>query len=396
MSNYIRTKQKQDCCGCGACVAACPFGCVTLCPDSEGFLYPIISSDCRHCELCETVCETAVNTKNKSSSLAKFGYNNDREIWNISSSGGVFHALAQTFLRNGGVVFGTALSDDNKGAKIVPAYNQIDVVKLIGSKYVQSNPVGAIEKIIEELNLGRDVLFCGTPCQVAGVRSAINHKGACSSKLSTCDFVCHGVVSPSVFSKYISELEEKYMSMVTLFSFRNKKFGWRNYAVLAEFRNGRKYHRIHSQDVYMTGFLSNITLRPSCFNCQYTSLQRSSDITLADFWSIDGYKPSAYNRKGVSAVIINTPKGEAIVESSIQSLNFEECDVNYLKKTIHCLSESVKPSVLRSAFFEEFNQTDSVTPLLRKYAPPVTYRSVIINETKRMIKRILRLARLRK
>lgn len=53
----INILDKQDCCGCSACIQVCPKQCITMLEDKEGFLYPQVNTyDCIDCHLCEKVC----------------------------------------------------------------------------------------------------------------------------------------------------------------------------------------------------------------------------------------------------------------------------------------------------------------------------------------------------
>ena len=40
----INITDKHDCCGCSACVAACPKQCIAMLEDAEGFLYPEVDA----------------------------------------------------------------------------------------------------------------------------------------------------------------------------------------------------------------------------------------------------------------------------------------------------------------------------------------------------------------
>jgi coenzyme F420-reducing hydrogenase beta subunit len=393
MSSFIKSKQSYDCCGCNACITACPSNCINYMNDSEGFLYPSVNNDCIDCGLCQKVCTYSSETKNDAPISAKCGYNKNSDIHIKSSSGGIFYAVAQKIVSEGGVVFATAMSEDFKSAQVIEVNNQKDLFKLLGSKYVQSNMGGCIEKITNELISGKKVFFCATPCQVAGVKSALKFTNTNTDNLLTCDFVCHGVVSPEIFSKYVSE---KYKSKIISFSFRNKKFGWRYYSIYAQFQNGKKYRKIQQRDPYMRGFLTNISMRPSCHVCKYTSINRVSDITLADFWSVKGYNPSFYNKNGVSAVIINTKSGKKIIEDCESELYLKSCDIDFLVKATHCLHSPIKPSINRERFFEEYKKGKPLIPLLKKYAHPVSYLSIAIIEIKSVIKSILRVLGLRR
>lgn len=87
-----------------------------------------------------------------------------------SSSGGVFYALAQTIISQGGVVYGCAFDESHK-AQHIRCETMDEVVRCMGSKYSQSDLGDSLEKTKEDINAGRNVLFTGTPCQVAAVRT---------------------------------------------------------------------------------------------------------------------------------------------------------------------------------------------------------------------------------
>ena len=53
----ITIENKLQCCGCTACAQKCPKHCITMAPDAEGFLYPVVEEQsCVDCGLCERVC----------------------------------------------------------------------------------------------------------------------------------------------------------------------------------------------------------------------------------------------------------------------------------------------------------------------------------------------------
>lgn len=53
----ILYNRKEECCGCTACFAVCPKNAINMCPDSEGFYYPIIcEKKCVRCFRCISVC----------------------------------------------------------------------------------------------------------------------------------------------------------------------------------------------------------------------------------------------------------------------------------------------------------------------------------------------------
>ena len=108
-----RGKSKSRCCGCGGCMAACPFGAITMITDREGFAYPRVDpKKCRNCGRCEAVCPMGKHGETQKERLYLGVQAKSDEIRFSSSSGGFFPVLAGYVLRKGGVVFGAAMERD--------------------------------------------------------------------------------------------------------------------------------------------------------------------------------------------------------------------------------------------------------------------------------------------
>ena len=230
--------------------------------------------------------------------------NDDDEVRRTSSSGGVFTLLAHDVISHGGVIFGARFDED---WNVRHDYTETleGLVPLRGSKYVQSVIGDSFRQVERFLEQGREVLFSGTPCQVAALRLYLGEKH--KSGLFTVEIVCHGVPSPLVWQHYLaSRIRGKKVSVV---NFRDKSTGWRDYSL----RIGNRL-RHHDIDHYMRLFLSNYALRPSCFNCPALSGRSGADIILGDLWGVGRIAPSMNDNKGTGLVIVNTESGRALVE----------------------------------------------------------------------------------
>lgn len=176
----ISIKDKQDCCGCAACVQRCPKQCITLHEDNEGFLYPQVDESlCIDCGLCEKVCPV-INQADERTPLGVYAVKNPNESVRMqSSSGGVFTMLAEHIIDEGGVVFGACFDEC---WEVVHSYAETKeaLAKFRGSKYVQSKIGSTYQQAEGFLKSGRKVLFSGTPCQIAGL------KNTCARSMTTC------------------------------------------------------------------------------------------------------------------------------------------------------------------------------------------------------------------
>jgi len=276
-------------------------------PDNEGFLYPEVdTSKCVLCGICLEVCPVYHKSVQKNIAIesyaARANLNNVREF---SSSGGVFYYLAKSIIEKDGVVYGAISNRDMQIEHI--AIDRMENVRLAcGSKYVQSMIGSTYKSAKEHLESGRQVLFSGTPCQIAGLN---NYLGRCYANLLSVDVICHGVPSPLIYKMYLANLEKQFSSKAVGINFRSKQYGWKNYSLRIEFRNGDIYLKPINHDMYLKGFVRDLYNRPSCHNCMYKGINSGSDIKLGDFWNVHKSIPYIDDDKGVSAIIICTKKG---------------------------------------------------------------------------------------
>ena len=303
---------KTKCTGCGACSNACPKRCIKMLPDEKGFLYPFVDrSLCIKCGLCEKVCP-ALNAKAFNGlKIAYASYCLEDNARLVGSSGGLFGVLARETIRRGGIVIGASWNEDCKGVRHVAANDESELKALYSSKYLQSDAGESYKAVRSALEEGRYVLFSGTSCQVNALKLFL---GKDYQNLLTIDVICHGVPSPKVWSDYVSQKEAEYGANVVHAAFRNKRFGWQRSVLLLLLSDGREYCRLQSEDEYVRGFLANLYLRPSCYECKCKGEHVSSDITLGDFWGIERLMPGLNVDKGVSAVILNTDKGRSFFD----------------------------------------------------------------------------------
>lgn len=321
----LKVEDKSKCCGCTACASICPHGAIRMVSDALGFNYPVTDHQkCTDCGLCERVCAFVDPKVSEVAPEAVAARNVDESVLMESRSGGVFTALYRLVLSENGVVYGAAF-DENLAVIHKRAESERDAESFRGSKYVQSELTDIFAQVKSDLKAGRKVLFSGTPCQVDGLKSYL--PDSLKENLLSVDIVCHGVPSPAVFKSYLSYQENRYGGKVSEFDFRDKKtYGW-----AAHKETFRIAGDLYTDSSYTHLFYKHIMLRPSCGVCPYSSLERASDLTLADFWGWQKSLPD-FNEddKGVSLVLLNTPKGvEAMNDCSegldVRKVNIEDC-----------------------------------------------------------------------
>lgn len=387
MINKIIEKSKDKCTGCCACLSICPKDAISMNEDNEGFKYPVVDENkCINCGLCVKICPTInKQIKNNNDIKAYACINKDTDIRLKSSSGGIFSVVADYILSNNGIVFGAAFDKAWNVEHIYIEYID-DLDKLRTSKYVQSY-VGINYKYVKEfLDADKLVLFTGTPCQIAGLKAYL---GKDYGNLYCMDIICHGVPSPKVWRKY---LKENYnIDNIEIINFRDKTNGWNSFLSFKIQILDKVIIENRKNNLYMLGFLNNLYLRPSCYNCNFKTVERVSDITIADFWGIDEILPEMNDGKGTSLIFVQNNKGYILLEKIKNYINMVEADV---EKSVHfntAMIESVSKHRFRDKFFNELNtENKPINSLIEKYYLNKGLRKRLSYKLRKFIKDILR------
>ncbi len=358
----IDIKRKEDCVGCGACHDACPKNAIFWEIDIEGFWYPEINLDkCVGCDLCEKVCPVINSDKLNLVNIATpspkvlASYNADSDIRIQSTSGGVFSALAERMLSYGGYICGAVWTEDF-GARHILSNKSEDLLRIRGSKYIQSDMTMVFKEIRTVLNRGEKVLVCGCPCQMAGLRAFLRKD---YDHLVIVDFICCSINSPKLFKEYIKDLEQQYGSEMEEYHPKNKEYGgWHKFAFKATFKNGLVYAKNRTDDEFTKCFIgTHIAGRPSCFDCRYKRLPRVADITIADFWGIENVDPDFDSPDGVSLVLLNNDKGQRFYTSLEDTVISKEETLKNAIRGNGNLVRSPCPSIIdRRTFYEALDQ----------------------------------------
>ena len=378
----IEITDKKNCCGCSACVQACPVKCISLIEDDEGFSYPHVDKEkCIECGKCEKVCPF-INKSEERKPLKVFAAKNPDETIRLkSSSGGIFSMLAEHVIRENGVVFGVRFNENWQ-----PVFDYTETIEGIdnfrGSKYVQAIVGTSFSDVHQFLKQGRQVLFSGTPCQIAGLHRFLKKK---YDNLILVDVICHGVPNPVVWQQYLKEITEipdrregrgkntvlsdsKDIPVITGINFRDKMLGWKKFSFVVRIKsavggqNSVLLSDMHRENLYMRAFLSDLILRPSCYHCQVKSGCSGADITLGDFWGIQEIMPDFDDDKGVNAVILNTVKGRDLYKT-IQ-VDDREVSIENVIKYNPAYTQSAKFNNKRDCFFHD---QDSLFIKQKKY-----------------------------
>ncbi len=375
----ITITDKHNCCGCSACVQACPKQCISFEEDEQGFRYPLVDkAACVDCGLCEKVCPV-LNAGEPRHPLAVYAaINPNEEIRRESSSGGIFTALAEAVLDESGVVFGARFNDQ---WEVVHAYTESKegLAPFRGSKYVQSRVGETYRQAKAFLQQGRKVMYTGTPCQIAGLK---RYLGKEYDQLLTVDVVCHGVPSPLVWRNYLRDITANNLSQIASINFRDKSTGWKNYSVKICGQEETPFvNESYRKNPFMQVFLKDFCLRPSCHTCPAKSGKSGSDLTIADFWGIND--PDWDDDKGTSLILVHTCQGQ----QSLDSCNIPKKQTSYEDAISH--NPSIEKSVAENKFISLFWQQyyndglNNIQSLLDKTKPS------IINRLHRKIRRLI-------
>lgn len=358
---------KSQCTGCQACASICPKNCISMVTAGDGFRFPDISiENCVQCGKCEKVCPVLHTQIVSTNTLAFAIKNRNEKERKDSTSGGIFSLLAKFVLNQNGIVFGAAYSE-NFEVKHVAITDSNHLSLLQGAKYTQSIAGNAFEEAKKELETGRTVLFSGTPCQCAGLKSFL---GKAYDNLLTVDLICHGIPSPKVWQAYIDYRSQKENNGVRpqRINMRSKSSGWSRYEYSTEFDYGDgKISRIgNGHDLFMKAFVGNICLRASCSDCKMKGVERCTDFTLGDYWGIWNQHPEFDDNKGTSVVFVHTQKGREILEQLSDKMDCLKVDIKDAYKENESLVNSSRPHPCREEFLKQIT-ADNFEELVKKY-----------------------------
>lgn len=337
---YFKTLQKEECSGCSACCMICPKHCISMKMDNEGFYYPEIDkTSCINCKQCEQICpfdRPQYNNSNNPEVYATYLINEQQR--KKSSSGGLFYAISQWIIENGGIVYGAAF-DSNFRLRHIGVERVEELHALRGSKYVQSYMGSIFREIKLNLESGKWVFFTGVGCQVAGLKSYLKKS---YDKLITSDLVCHGAPSQLMLDWHLQYLSNKEHGKIKEYYFRDND-GWE---VCEQYRfvtkDGKeKTKKLYSYSLspYLFSFMQGYTYRYSCYNCKFARIPRQGDLTLGDFWGANKFFHDIDTKSGVSLVLVNSEKGKYIWEQIAPNVICRkstvsaaaECNANLIK-----------------------------------------------------------------
>lgn len=352
------------CTGCQACRLICPKHCITMQEDARGNTYPVVDESlCIDCNNCQKVCPS-LNPPQFSLNPIKVyaGWAKDKSARKYSTSGGISYVLSKHFLTNGNSFCGVIWTENGAIHKIS---SDISDVKLFqGSKYSHSDVKQCYKEIKEILQSDRKVLFTGTPCQVAALRKYLRKDYA---NLYTVDIICHGVPSRRVLRDRIHYIENENGKKVVEMRFRDKQPDQLHTCCKYTFQDGTYVLHEYSKDFFFRSFVDNYALRENCFNCQYSKIQRVSDLTIADFWSYQPKSMKFYHYElGVSILVVNSIKGTELIDLIKDDILYEE------RKYQECANRNMYGPQIKPSNYEQYwedyeNPSISKSELQKKY-----------------------------
>lgn len=358
----INVKNRLKCSGCSACMNICPHDAISMKPDKEGFIYPVIDKNkCINCNKCIRVCPYN-NEWEPPHDMQKciVGYNLNPDEREAGSSGAIFSLLAMQTLEDGGVVFGAAYDKDFMVFHS-KAETPEQLKSLIGSKYLQSRIETSYRQVQEYLQNNRKVLFVGTTCQIAGLKGYLRKD---YDQLLCVDFVCLGIPSPLVWKDYLVT----YFPGETIIhvNFKSKSRGWHTFSLAID-TDKQHFSKDGKSTFFFSGYFKGLYSRPCCSDCIFkNNKNRISDITLSDSWGCEEFAAEIDDNKGLSNIIIHNDKGDKAFLSIKNKICYKQVEFEKIIEGNKNYYYSLPMGSRRDEFWSEYDGSEKKV-LFRKY-----------------------------
>lgn len=347
----------DKCTACNACRVACPKQCITMQNDKLLVPHPSIDKDkCIDCGLCKKVCPVNNVLDLKKSIKVYAAWSNNDTIRSNSASGGIATEIYKYFLNNvrNSYLLGASFNSNFEVEYVsIDSFEQLQ--KIQNSKYVYSNTTNIYSEIKEKLKRNFKVLFVGLPCQVAGLKGYLRKE---YSNLLTIDLVCHGVAPSDYLKQHIESIRNKIMKPVNQISFRDPLFLTYTYTFTLKNDGEVNYKKkVYEDDVYQLGYHKALIYRENCYHCQYAQRNRISDLTLCDFSGVGAYASFNYSKNNVSCILVNTEKGEELLNSIKSQITLIERPMNEAYDFETQLNTPYRPHPKRRIFVDLLAKT---------------------------------------
>lgn len=351
----------NKCAGCKACLEVCNKNAINIVDTLKANNAFINENKCVNCGACHKVCQENNNYKFEGPMEWKQGWASNENLRSTSSSGGIAAELMNSFISNGGIVCTCAFLKGKFGFTFID--NVSDIKKVIGSKYVKSDPLNVYKELRNKIRNNTKVLFIGLPCQVAAIKLYIGENY--DENLFTIDLICHGTPSPKLLDMFLMDYKLN-LNTITNIQFRKKN----KFSIFNDYKP-----IVHEkiQDNYMHAFLNCLDYTDNCYECKYARKERVGDITLGDSWGSE--LPSDEINKGISIIIVSTVKGKKILSDS--NVILSDVDENTAIKHNRQLRQPSKAPESRELFFKHINKTKSFRKAIAKCSPKFYYKQKI-------------------
>ncbi len=391
----------NDCTGCYACLNICPRGAITMQENEHGVLYPDIQQEaCIDCGLCQKVCPMCHSVELLPPRECIVAYAKSPAEQQTAASGGLASVVSRAIIRRGGVVYGSSAANAFD-VKHIMVTEEEHLPMLKGSKYVHSKMGTLLRSLQYDLKSGRDVLFVGTPCQVAGARNFLRRD---YPNFYTIDLVCHGVPPQKVLNGAIRYAVGDERNDIGSIAFRKKdERGRVAYGLYIKDVHGNEiYGKDISRDLYSLGFMKALFYRPNCYRCSYAQPNRVGDLTLGDYWDRENTSELPKERRfGMSMVMVNSDKGQKLMDLISQNIMTENNSMENFKRHNAQLVHPMKEHPMADQFWTIFKAQGfaGTEPLMRSIRRKMRCQTLIAKASRliykiplaeRIIKKILR------